>query len=108
MRIDRQIERLIYVMRDGIESAGEPRNFVVRIERIGIERISNAKRPCQLARHLPSVLRIQVEIQKIERLVGRSRKRLARRGRRSIDILGERRVGHRRNRALAKIVIVEP
>ena len=52
------IQRLIHIMRDGIERAAKARDLVVRIQWVGIERISNAEGPRQLAGQLPGVLRI--------------------------------------------------
>ncbi len=77
--LNRGIERLIHVMRDRIEGSAKPRDFVVRIQRIRIERVPHADRPRQLWRELPRILRIEIEIQKIERLVWRKRKCLRRR-----------------------------
>ena len=41
----------------------------MRIQGVGIERVAKAKGPRQFWRDLPRVLRVKVEIQKVERLV---------------------------------------
>ena len=38
-------KRLIHIVRDGIERAAEARDLMVRIERIGIQRVANAESP---------------------------------------------------------------
>ena len=70
MGLDRGVQRLIDIMGDRVEGAAKTRHAVVRIQRIGIQRVPNPKRPGKLGRHFPRVLRIEVEIEEVERLVG--------------------------------------
>ncbi len=107
MGLDGGVQRLIHIVRDGIERAAKARDLIVRIERIGIERVAHAESPGQLRGHLPGVLRVEIEIEEVEWLVGRQGKSLRRRGCHSIDKLRQRRVGHRRNRAFAEIVVIQ-
>src|SRR5271154_2232174 len=79
----------------------------MRIQRIRIERVANTDRPRQFRRQLPGVLRVEIEIQKAERLVRGLRKSLRRNGRNSIDELRQRRIADRGNRAFSEIVVVQ-
>src|SRR5271155_4675789 len=95
-------------MRDGSKRTSQARNLVVRIERVGIKSIAQAKSPGQVLGDFPGVLRVQIEIQKIERLIRRLRKCLGGRGRYAINVLRQSRINDRRHAALAEIVIVQP
>src|SRR5271170_595303 len=107
MGLDRRVQRLIDVMWNRSESPAQTPNLLMRIERIGIECVPDSKSPRQLLRHFPGVLRIQVEIQKIEGFVRRRRKSFRRRRSDSVNILWQRGVRDRRYRALSKIVVVQ-
>ncbi len=102
------VQRLIHIVRDGIERAAQASNLLMRIERIGIERVSNAEGPRQLLGHFPCVLRIQIEIQEVERFVCRRGESFCRRGCDSINVLRQGGVGHRRDRALSEVIVVQP
>ena len=86
------IERLIYIMGNGIERAGETRYGMVRIRRIGVVGIADTKSPGQVVRQFPGVLRIKVQIQEIVRL--RIGQRISRRGGRryTVDELRQGRI----------------
>ena len=49
MRLNHGVERLIDVVGDRIERPGKPRDFIMRVQRIGIQRVADADRPGQLA-----------------------------------------------------------
>ena len=94
-------------MRDRIERAVEAGNLIVRVQRIGIVGVAQAEGPGQRAGDLPGVLGVEVEIEKVEWLVGDVGKVL-RRGRcHSVDELRQGRVGDRGNRALAEVVVIQ-
>ena len=80
-------QRLIHIMRDGIEGTAEAIDLPVRIERVGVERVSKAEGPRQFLRDSPCVLCVQVKIQEVERLVRRRGERLCSRRRNSINVL---------------------
>src|SRR5579862_85919 len=80
----------------------------MRVQRIRVERIAQSKSPSQILRYLPCVLGIEVEIQKVEGLIGRGGKRLRRRRGDAVDILRQRRESDRRHRALGEVVVVQP
>ena len=107
MRLDDRVQRLIHVMRNRIEGAGEPRDFVMRTQRIRVERVANADRPRQRWLELPRILRVQIEIQEVERLVRGKRERLRCRRRDAVDELRQRRVRDGRNATLAEIVVIQ-
>jgi hypothetical protein len=69
MSLNNGVQRLIGIMRDGIESAAKAGDLIVRIQRIGVEGIAQAERLGQFASHLPGVLRVDIEIEKVEGLV---------------------------------------
>jgi hypothetical protein len=81
--------------------------LVMRIQRIGIEGVSDTKSPRQLLGHFPCVLRIQVEIQEVERFVWRRGESFRRRGRDSVDVLRQGGVGDGRDRSLAEVEVVQ-
>jgi hypothetical protein len=68
MRLNDLVQRLIHIVGNGIERPGEARHGVMRIQRIGIVRIADAEGPGQRARHLPGVLRIEIQIEEVVRL----------------------------------------
>ena len=76
MSSNRGVQRLIDIMGDRIERAVQPGDFLMRVQRVGIERIADAERPGQFRSHLPRVLRVEVEVEKVEGFVRRSRKGL--------------------------------
>ena len=63
------VQGLIHIMRDGIERAAQTGDMLMRIQWVGIQRISYPEGPGQLLGHLPSVLCVEIEIEKVERLV---------------------------------------
>ena len=73
-RLDGGVERLIHVVRNGVERARQPRDCIMGIQRIGIERVAQAERPGQFRRHLPGVLGVEIEVEEVERLVGAAEK----------------------------------
>ena len=87
MSLNRGVQRLIDIVRDRIEGTRKPRDFVMRIQGIRIERIANAESPGELGSHFPGVLRIEIQVEKVERLIGRQRESLGRSGGHSIDEL---------------------
>src|SRR5277367_2249423 len=95
-------------MRDGIERAAEAIDLPMWIERVGIERVSNAERPCQLLRDFPRVLCAQVKIQKVERFIRRRGESLCRRGCDSVNVLRQSGVRHGGRGSLAEVEIVQP
>ena len=108
MRLDHRVERLIHVVRNRVERARQPRHGVVRIQRIRIVRSADAEGPGQRARHLPGVLRVEIQIEEVVRLRIRQRKCLRRGRRNAVDELRQGRVGDQRNHAFAEIIIVQP
>src|ERR1700730_6621728 len=60
------VQRLIHIMRDGIERSLQPGNLLMWIQRIGIQRISYPEGPRQILGHSPSVLRVEIEIEEVE------------------------------------------
>ena len=56
MSLDRGVQRLIDIMRDGSERAVKTRDLVMRIEWIGIEGVAQPERPSQLAESLSRCL----------------------------------------------------
>src|SRR5271167_1059146 len=80
----------------------------MRIRRIRVERVSYADGPGQLWSELPGILGVQIEVQKIEGFIRRCRERFCRCGRDSINILRQRGVDNRRDRAFTEVVIVQP
>ena len=81
---------------------------MVRIQRIGIVRIAQSERPRQRSRHLPGVLRVEIQIQEIVRLRIGERKGFRGCRRDAVDELRQRRICDQRNRAFAEIIIVQP
>ncbi len=66
MRLNGGIERLIDVVRDGVEGASQARDLAVRVQGIRIERVADAEGPRKLGRDLPRILRVEIEIQEIK------------------------------------------
>ncbi len=90
--------------------SNEPRSRAISscgFERIRIERVAKADGPGQLRSQLPGILRVEIEIQKVEWFVGRGRESFCRGGRDSVNKLRQRGVGDRGNAAFAEIVIVQ-
>ena len=58
-------------------------------------------------RDLPGVLRVEIEVQEVERLIRRCREGLARGRGHAVDELRQRRVGHGGNGTLAEVVIIQ-
>ncbi len=106
MSLDRGVQRLI-AMRDGTERAAKTGDLVMRIQRIGVEGVAKTEGPGQRASHFPGVLRVEIEIEKVEGLIGVRRERLRRGVRDSIDELRQVRVGHGGNCAFSEIVVVQ-
>ena len=65
--LNRGVQRLIDIMRDRIERAGETGNLIVRIQGIGVVGVAQTEGPGQLRGHSPGVLRVEIKIQKVER-----------------------------------------
>src|SRR5208337_591598 len=104
MGLDGLVQRLTDI---GTEGASETGNLTMRIQRIGVEGVAQTERPGQCASHFPGVLRVEIEIEKVEGLIcvgGESRRRGVRY---SIDKLLQGRVGHSGNRAFSEIIVVE-
>src|SRR5271165_179665 len=101
------VERLSHVMRDRGERARQSGDLAMRIEWIGIQGVAQAEGPGQISGYFPGVLRVKVEIQKVERLVGGRRKSPGCRGGDSVNVLRQGGEGHSRNRTFAEIVIVQ-
>ncbi len=102
------VQRLIHVVRDGSEVPAQTSNMLMRIQGIGIQRVSDPEGPCQCLVHLPCVLRIQVEIQEVIRLVRRCGKGFCRRGCDSVNVLRQVGVRHGGDRSLPEVVIIQP
>ena len=94
-------------MGNGIERTGQPGHGLVRIGWIRVVRIANAEGPGQSWRHLPGVLRVEVQVQEIVRLRIGQRKGCRGRGRHAVDELGQGGVVHQGDHARAEIVIVQ-
>ena len=107
MSLDGLVQRLIDIMRDGTEGAAKTGDLIMRIQRIGIEGVAQTERPGQCASHFPGVLRVDIEIEKVEGLVWVRRECLRRGVRYSIDELLQVRVGHGWNRAFPEVVVVQ-
>src|ERR1035437_1775544 len=107
MSLDGGIQRLIDVMRNGTERAAKAGDLIMRIQRIGVEGIAQTERPGQGTSHFPGVLRVDIEIEKVERFICTRRESLRRGVRYSIDELQQRRVGHGGNRAFSEVVVVQ-
>ena len=107
MSLDGRIQRLIDIMRDGTERAAKTGDLIMRVQRIGVEGVAQAERPGQCASHFPGVLRVDIEIEKVERLICVRRERLRRGVRDSIDKLLQVRVGHGGNRAFSEVIVVQ-
>ena len=102
------VQRLIRIMRNGVEGTMKSSNLSVRIQRVGIERVSKPKGPSQILGQFPRILRVKIQIEEIEWFVRRTRERLCRRRRHAINELRQGGVGHRGNSTLAKVVIIQP
>ena len=63
------VQWLIHIMRDGIERAAQTGDMLMRIQWIGIQCVSYPEGPGEFLGHLPSVLCVEIEIEKVERLV---------------------------------------
>src|SRR5271155_4333446 len=107
MSLNSGVQRLIDIMRDGTERAAKTSDLIMRIQRIGVEGVAQAERPGQFASYFPGVLRIDIEIEKVERLISVRRERLRRGVRHSINKLLQVRVGHGRNRTFSEVIIVQ-
>src|ERR1700691_1580592 len=107
MSLNRGVQWLIDIMRDGTERAVKTGDLIMRIQRIGVEGVAQAERPGQFASHFPGVLRIEIEIEKAEGLVGVRRERLRRGIRYSMDKLLQVRIGHRGNRAFPEVIVIQ-
>src|ERR1700677_559283 len=59
----------VIVIGNRIERAAKTCDLIMRIQRIGVEGVAQAKRPSQSASHFPGVLRVEIEIEKVEGLV---------------------------------------
>ena len=78
MGLDGLVQRLTDIMRDGIERAAKTGDLIVRIQRIGVEGVAQAERPGQFTSYFPGVLRVDIEIEKVEGLIWVRRKCLRR------------------------------
>ena len=107
IRLNRGIERLIHVVRNGTESSTKAANLLVWIEWIGIEGIARSECPGKARGDSPGILRVQIEIEEIERLIGRGREGLGCGRSYPIDELRQSCVRHRRHRALTEVIIIE-
>ena len=105
--MDDGVQRLIHIMRDGIERAAQTSDMLMRIQRIGIQCISYPEGPGQLLGHLPGVLCVEIEIEEVEGFVRRGRESLGRRGCDSINILRQGSVGNGRDRSLPEVIVVQ-
>src|ERR1700756_3108659 len=79
----------------------------MQVEGFGIEGIAQTDRPGPLLRDLPRILRVEVEICKIERLIRVSRKSLSRRRCHPEDELRQVGVSDQGNCALAEIKVIQ-
>src|ERR1700686_5252865 len=68
MSLNNGVQRLI-VMGNGTEGAAKTADLIMRIQGIGVEGVAHTERPSQSASHLPAVLRVDIEIEKVEGLV---------------------------------------
>src|ERR1039458_8022916 len=94
-------------MRDRIEGAAETRHAVVRIQRIGIQRVPNTQRPGKLGSNFPCVLRIEIKVEEVEGLVGGKRESLRRSRGHSVNELRQGSVGHGGDRTLTEVIIIQ-
>src|ERR1035441_387828 len=69
MSLNRCVQRLIGNVHDGTERTAKTGNLIMRIQRIGVEGVAQAERPRQFASHFPCVLRVDIEIEKVEGLI---------------------------------------
>ena len=99
------VQRLIYVMRYGSERPAKTSDLPMRIEWVGIERVSNSKSPSELLGHFPSVLRIHIEIQEVKGFVCKRRESFCCRGCDSLNVLLQGGVGYGGDRALTEVII---
>src|SRR5271167_3054409 len=106
MSLNNGVQRLI-VMRDGTEGASKTGDLIMRIQWIGVEGVAHTECPGQCASHLPGVLRVNIEIEKVEGFIGARRESLVRGVRDSIDELQQVCVGDRWDRTLAEIVVIQ-
>src|SRR5580700_1593611 len=106
MSLNNGVQRLIIVL-DGTEGAAKTSDLFMWIQRIGIEGVAHTERPGQSASHFPGVLCIDIEIEKVERLIYVRRERLRRGVRYSGDKLLQVRIGHSGNRAFSEVVVVQ-
>src|ERR1700683_3963276 len=79
----------------------------MRIQRIGVEGVAWTERPSHFASHFSGVLHVEIEIEKVKRLVGVRRERLRGGVSYSRDKLLQIRVGHRGDRAFPEVVVVQ-
>src|SRR5271157_888236 len=107
MSLNRGVQRLIDIMRDGTERAAKTGDLLMRIEWIGVQCIAHTERPSQAASHFPGVLRVDIEIEKVEGLISVRRKCLRGGVRYSRDKLLQVRLGHRGDRACPEVVVVQ-
>jgi hypothetical protein len=105
--LDRIAEWLIYIVRNSIERSPKACHLIMRTERVRIESVPDANRPCQLLRDLPCILRVKIDVQKIEWLVRIPRKRLGRGGSHAVNELGQVRICDDRNCAFAEIEVIQ-
>src|SRR5208282_1492469 len=94
-------------VRDGIERAAETGDLIMRVQRIRVAGVAQAEGPSQRASYFPGVLRIDIEIEKVEGLVGMRWKCLRHGARRAIDILLQVGVDDGGNCAFSEVIIVE-
>ena len=80
----------------------------MRVRWIGIVSGADAEGPREPLRHLPGVLGIQIQVQKIVRLGVCERKCLGHGGSHAMDELRQSRISDQRNDALPEVIIIQP
>ena len=105
--LNRIAQRLVHIVRDGIERTLESRDLVVRVQRIGVEGIAYTDRPGYGRCNFPGVLCIEIQVQEVERLVTRCGEGLSCCRGNTVNELRQGGVVHRRDGALAEVVIIQ-
>src|SRR3984957_5172811 len=107
MRLNHLVQWLIQIVRDRIERPVKARYGVMRIHRIRVVRIADAESPRKSMRHLPGVLRIEVQIEEVVRVRIDQRKGLRGCGCDAVNELRKGGVGHQRDHTLTEIIVVQ-
>ena len=80
---------------------------MVWIRGVRIQCVADTGRPGQLARELPRILRVEVKIERIERLIRGTRKSFRGGRGNTVDELRQSRIGHGWDSAFSEIVVVQ-